>query len=59
MVFSDKSRFCLGVHDGRIRVRRKSGEHRNIQFSVTRHVYQDCRNYGIERYNLLMGVDLI
>lgn len=40
MVFSDESRFCLGMDDGRMRVRRRHGEHRNVQFSVERHVHR-------------------
>ncbi|CAH1967308.1 unnamed protein product [Acanthoscelides obtectus] len=39
IVFSDESRFCLGVHDGRARVRRRRGERRNPQFFVERHVH--------------------
>ncbi|CAH1993234.1 unnamed protein product [Acanthoscelides obtectus] len=38
IVFSDESRFCLGMHDGRARVRRRRGERRNPQFFVERHV---------------------
>ncbi|CAH1966711.1 unnamed protein product [Acanthoscelides obtectus] len=38
IVFSDESRFCLGMHDGRARVRRRHGERRNSQFFVERHV---------------------
>ncbi|CAH2013356.1 unnamed protein product, partial [Acanthoscelides obtectus] len=38
-VFSDESRFCLGMHDGRARVRRRRGERRNPQFFVERHVH--------------------
>ncbi|CAH1994372.1 unnamed protein product [Acanthoscelides obtectus] len=34
IVFSDESRFCLGMHDGRARVRRRRGERRNPQFFV-------------------------
>ncbi|CAH1958983.1 unnamed protein product [Acanthoscelides obtectus] len=37
--FSDESRFCLGMHDGRARVRRRRGERRNPQFFVERHVH--------------------
>lgn len=44
VVFSDESRFCLGMHDGRQRVRRFRGERRNIAFSVERHV---ARTVGI------------
>lgn len=40
VVFSDESRFCLGMHDGRMRVRRRRGERRNVEFSVARHVHQ-------------------
>lgn len=40
VVFSDESRFCLGMHDGRMRVRRRRGERRDIQFSVERHVHR-------------------
>lgn len=40
VVFSDESRFCLGMHDGRARVRRRRGERRNPQFSVERHVHR-------------------
>ncbi|CAH1976468.1 unnamed protein product [Acanthoscelides obtectus] len=36
IVFSDESRFCLGMHDGRARVRRRR---RNPQFFVERHVH--------------------
>ncbi|CAH1996093.1 unnamed protein product [Acanthoscelides obtectus] len=39
IVFSDESRFCLGMHDGRVRVRRRRGERRNPQFFVERHVH--------------------
>ncbi|CAH2009467.1 unnamed protein product [Acanthoscelides obtectus] len=39
IVFSDKSRFCLGMHEGRARVRRRRGERRNPQFFVERHVH--------------------
>ncbi|CAH1988414.1 unnamed protein product [Acanthoscelides obtectus] len=39
IVFSDESRFCLGMHDGRARVRRRRGERRNPQFFVVRHVH--------------------
>ncbi|CAH1965519.1 unnamed protein product [Acanthoscelides obtectus] len=39
IVFSDESRFCLGMHDGRARVRRRRGESRNPQFFVERHVH--------------------
>ncbi|CAH1978256.1 unnamed protein product [Acanthoscelides obtectus] len=39
IVFSDESRFCLGMHDGRARVRRRRGERRNPQFFVERHVH--------------------
>ncbi|CAH1987993.1 unnamed protein product [Acanthoscelides obtectus] len=39
IVFSDESRFCLGMHDGRARVRRRRGERRNPQFFVARHVH--------------------
>ncbi|EEZ99903.1 hypothetical protein TcasGA2_TC002687 [Tribolium castaneum] len=38
VVFSDESRFCLGMHDGRQRVRRVRGERRNVAFSVERPV---------------------
>ncbi|CAH1965802.1 unnamed protein product [Acanthoscelides obtectus] len=34
IVFGDESRFCLGMHDGRARVRRRRGERRNPQFFV-------------------------
>lgn len=37
VVFSDESRFCLWVHDGRKRVRRFRGERRNPDFFVERH----------------------
>ncbi|CAH1977241.1 unnamed protein product [Acanthoscelides obtectus] len=37
IVFSDEFRFCLGMHDGRARVRRRRGERRNPQFFVERH----------------------
>ncbi|CAH2019662.1 unnamed protein product [Acanthoscelides obtectus] len=39
IVFSDESRFCLVMHDGRARVRRRRGERRNPQFFVERHVH--------------------
>ncbi|CAH1989820.1 unnamed protein product [Acanthoscelides obtectus] len=39
IVFSDESRFCLGMHDGRARVRRRRGERRNPQFFVERRVH--------------------
>ncbi|CAH1969158.1 unnamed protein product [Acanthoscelides obtectus] len=39
IVFSDESRFCLGMHDGRARVRKRRGERRNPQFFVERHVH--------------------
>ncbi|CAH2001844.1 unnamed protein product [Acanthoscelides obtectus] len=39
IVFSEESRFCLGMHDGRARVRRRRGERRNPQFFVERHVH--------------------
>ncbi|CAH1999182.1 unnamed protein product [Acanthoscelides obtectus] len=39
IVFSDESRFCLGMHDGRARVRRRRGERRNPQFFIERHVH--------------------
>ncbi|CAH1964393.1 unnamed protein product [Acanthoscelides obtectus] len=39
IVFSDESRYYLGMHDGRARVRRRRGERRNPQFFVVRHVY--------------------
>ncbi|CAH2018799.1 unnamed protein product, partial [Acanthoscelides obtectus] len=39
IVFSDESRFCLGMHDGRARVRRRRGERRNPQFFVERDVH--------------------
>ncbi|CAH1964664.1 unnamed protein product [Acanthoscelides obtectus] len=39
IVFSDESRFCLGMHDGRARVRRRRGERRNPQFFVEKHVH--------------------
>jgi hypothetical protein len=44
IVFSDESRFCLGHHDVRQRVRRRRVEWRNLEFSVVRHV---ARNEGI------------
>ncbi|CAH1978124.1 unnamed protein product [Acanthoscelides obtectus] len=44
IVFSDESRFCLGMHDGRARVRRRRGERRNPQFFVERHV---CHTVGL------------
>ena len=37
IVFSDESRFCLGAHDGRVRVRRRLGERLNPAYSVERH----------------------
>jgi hypothetical protein len=45
IVFTDESRFCLGHHDGRQRVRRRCGQRRN---SVERY----CRHYGLGRYML-------
>jgi hypothetical protein len=44
VVFSDESRFCLGMHDGRQRVRRLRGERRNSAYSVERHV---ARTVGV------------
>ncbi|CAH1989353.1 unnamed protein product [Acanthoscelides obtectus] len=41
IVFSDESRFCLGMHDGRARVRRRRGERSNPQFFVERHVHHN------------------
>jgi hypothetical protein len=38
IVFSDESRFCLGHHDVRQRIRRRRVEWRNLEFSVVRHV---------------------
>ncbi|KAH0817434.1 hypothetical protein GEV33_005357 [Tenebrio molitor] len=38
IIFSDESRFCLGMHDGRRRVRRLRGERRNFAFSIERPV---------------------
>lgn len=40
VVFSDESRFCLGMHDGRARVRRRRGERREVQFFMERHVHR-------------------
>ncbi|RZC34661.1 hypothetical protein BDFB_013144, partial [Asbolus verrucosus] len=40
VVFSDESRFCLGMHDGRARVRWRRGERRDPQFSVERLVHR-------------------
>lgn len=40
VVFSDESRFCLGMHDGRRRVRRRRGERHDIGFVVERHVHR-------------------
>lgn len=40
VVFSDESRFCLAMHDGRARVRRRRGERRVPQFFVERHVHR-------------------
>lgn len=42
--FSDESRFCLGGHDGRMRVRRFRGERRNVDFAVER---DTARQQGI------------
>ncbi|CAH1956399.1 unnamed protein product [Acanthoscelides obtectus] len=39
IVFSDESRFCLDMHNGRTSVRRRRGERRNPQFFVERHVH--------------------
>jgi hypothetical protein len=38
IVFSDYSRFCLGHHDLRQRVKKRRVEWRNFEFSVVRHV---------------------
>lgn len=40
VVFSDESRFCLGTHDGRQRVRRRRGERRQMQFAHERDVHR-------------------
>ena len=40
IAFSDESRFCLGGHDGRGRVRRRRGERRHLAFAVERHVHR-------------------
>lgn len=40
VVFSDESRFSLGAHDGRRRVRRRRGERREPHFDVERHVHR-------------------
>ncbi|CAH2020579.1 unnamed protein product, partial [Acanthoscelides obtectus] len=54
IVFSDESRFCLGMHDGRARVRRRRGERRNPQFFVERHVHHtvgvSCCGWGAIAY---------
>ncbi|CAH1366466.1 unnamed protein product, partial [Tenebrio molitor] len=39
VVFTDESRFCLGMNDGRARVRRRRGERRDPQFDRERHVH--------------------
>ncbi|CAH1380649.1 unnamed protein product, partial [Tenebrio molitor] len=44
VIFSDESRFCLGMHDGRRRVRRLRGERRNFAFSIERPV---ARTVGV------------
>lgn len=38
ITFSEESRFCVGIHDGRGRVWRQRGEGRDIGFSVKRDV---------------------
>jgi hypothetical protein len=40
MVFSDESRFCLGMHDGRRRVRRRRGERPDTEFAVERPIHR-------------------
>ncbi|XP_066254330.1 uncharacterized protein [Euwallacea similis] len=40
IVFSDESRFCFGMHDGRARIRRRRGERWDPQFAIQRHVHQ-------------------
>jgi hypothetical protein len=40
MVFSDESRFCLWLNDGRIRIRRYCGERPNFQFALRGHTGQ-------------------
>jgi transposase len=44
VIFSDESRFCLGMHDGRRRMRRLRGERRNFAFSIERPV---ARTVGV------------
>jgi hypothetical protein len=40
MVFSDESRFRLGMHDGRRRVRRRRGERPDSEFAVERPIHR-------------------
>lgn len=40
LIFSDESRFTLGMHDGRMMVRRRRGERRHMQYAVERHVHR-------------------
>jgi hypothetical protein len=40
MVFSDESRFRLGMHDGRRRVRRRRGERPDTEFAVERPIHR-------------------
>lgn len=38
--FSDKSRFFSGMHDCRMRIKRRRGERRNVDFSVAKDLHQ-------------------
>lgn len=40
IAFSDESRFCLGGHDGRQRIRRMRGERRRLDLAIERHVHR-------------------
>jgi hypothetical protein len=40
MVFTDESRFCLGMHNGRRQVRRRRGERPDIEFAFERPVHR-------------------
>lgn len=47
MVFGDELQFCIGMHDGCTKAKQKRGEHRDIHFSVQRHMHQTYGSYGI------------
>ncbi|GFV54056.1 transposable element Tc1 transposase [Trichonephila clavipes] len=47
VVFSDKSRFNLWHHDGRIRVRLYAGERRIPECIIERHIGTNTRSYGL------------